>query len=156
MSDQPPLHLERDIMGRLLLRGPEGMLAPVHPVRLFPLSCPEGYIALLDNDEKEIGLVQEMATLDPESRQALQAELAVSYLLPQIERILSVHEEFGVLHWHVRTNRGERQFDVRGRDEIFPVALGRYLVRDIDGNRYEIHDFYALDAHSQALVDIYL
>jgi hypothetical protein len=155
-TDTAPIHLERDVMGRLLLRGPDGMIAAVRPTRLFPLSCPEGYIALLDNDEQEIALVRDMGDLDFASRQALQEALEASYLVPEILAIYEVREEFGVLQWHVQTDRGERRFDVRGRDEIYPVGHGHFLVRDIEGVRYEIHSAAALDANSQVYLDLCL
>jgi hypothetical protein len=156
MSTEPPIHLERDLMGRLLLRGPDGILAQVQPVRLFPLSCPDGYIALLDNEEHELALIEELEGIDLSSRQSLLEELEAAYLAPQIQCVYDIHEEFGVLQWHVQTDRGERRFDVRGRDEIYPVGHGHFLVRDIEGVRYEIHSAAALDANSQVYLDLCL
>ncbi len=153
---EAPVHLERDVMGRLLLLGPDGIAAPVRPVRLFPLSCPEGYIVLLDNEDKELALVHDLEDIDATSCQALQEELESAYLVPQILSVYDIQDEFGVLHWHVRSDRGDRHFDLRGRDEIYPLESGRFLLRDIDGNRYEIRNVVALDPRSQVLVDAHL
>ena len=83
-------------------------------------------------------------------------ELEHAYLMPQIQRIYAIEEEFGVLHWHVLTDRGERHFEMRGRDEVQPITPDRFLVRDIDGNRYEIADVRALDRWSQNLIHTHL
>ena len=49
MTDGSDLVLERDIRGRLVLHRPGHPPVGVRPARLFPLSFPEGYIALLDH-----------------------------------------------------------------------------------------------------------
>jgi hypothetical protein len=73
-----------------------------------------------------------------------------------VRRVESIEEEFGVLHWVVQTDRGERRFDVRGRDEIQLVTPDHYVIRDIDGNRFEISSLLTLDARSLAMLDAYL
>lgn len=148
--------LERDIRGRLVLHRPGQPPIGVRPVRLFPLSFPDGYIALLDHDDKEVLVIRDAGELDLRARQALQDELERAYLLPRIERVLDIQEEFGVLHWHVITDRGERRFDMRGRDEVQTLTPTRFLVRDIDGNRFEVADLHALDRWSQHLLDAHL
>jgi len=145
-----------DVMGRFLFyRGDEPPVG-VRPVRLFPLSDPEGYIALLDHEEKEVALIRELHSLDVASRQALLQELETTYIVPEVLRIESIEEEFGVLHFSVHTDRGHHRFDVRGRDEITFVRPGYYIIRDIDGNRFEIPDLFALPEETQAILDPYL
>lgn len=151
-----PMRFAYDVMGRFLLHRGEEPPVGVRPVRLFPLSDPEGYIALLDHDEKEVALVRGLAGLDVASRQALLQELETTYIVPQVLRIESIEEEFGVLHFVAHTDRGAHRFDVRGRDEIQFVRPGYYIIRDIDGNRFEIPNLFALDDASQAILDPYL
>jgi hypothetical protein len=156
MRDDGTIRLAYDVMGRFLLhRGAEPPI-PVRPVRLFPLSDPEGYILLLDHEEKEVTLIRNMKELDPASRQALRQELETAYIVPEVLCIESIEEEFGVLHFVAVTDRGPHRFDVRGRGEIQFVRPGYYIIRDIDGNRFEIPNLFALDARSLALLDPYL
>lgn len=156
MNEQSSIQLERDVFGRLLLHRPDGTSLPVRPVRLFPLTCQDAFIALLDHEEREVAMVRDLAGLDFNSRQALEADLESAYLVPQVDCIHDIREEFGVLQWHTHTDRGERRFDVRGRDEIHFVDSQHLLIRDIDGNRFEIRNVNSLDHRSQALIDAYL
>ncbi len=48
---------------------------------------------------------------------------------------------------------GPRTFDVATRQDVRPLGQGRYLIRDVDGNRYEIRDTEALDPASRSLLD---
>lgn len=70
-----------------------------------------------------------------------------------ITKIVAIDEEYGVTRWKVETDRGPRTFDVATRHDVRPVGPNRYLIRDVDGNRYEIPNTAQLDAASRALLD---
>jgi len=71
--------------------------------------------------------------------------------MPLIQRVLRVKERFGTLDWEVMTNRGLRAFTTRDlRENVIHPVPGRTLLTDVDGNRYDVRDIYALDRASQA------
>jgi len=125
----------------------------VRPVRAFPLTDPSEFIGLLDAiSGREIGMLRSLRDLDGPTRQLIQAELNKQYFIPRISKIVQLKKEFGTVYWDVETDRGKRQFVMRNiRDSIHEIEPGRYLVVDIDGNRFEIPQLADLDSRSQAL-----
>jgi hypothetical protein len=63
-------------------------------------------------------------------------------------------EEFGYIYWEVETDRGSRRFTTKGHhDSVMPITDTRVLVLDVDGNRFEIPDFNALDVKSAKQIE---
>lgn len=119
-------------------------------VRSFPFSDPTHYISVIAADGKEIGMFRDLKGMDPESRQILEEELERRYFIPVITKVRSLKEEFGMLRWEVETDRGSRIFYVRNwRDNVHELSPVRYLIVAVDGNRYEIRDYEALDLDSR-------
>ena len=89
--------------GALFLKmdGQKIRLAP--PKRALPLSNPDEFIVLSDEEGNEIGVVRALRDLDPESRQKLSDELAQIYRITQILRVLDVEREplSGQIRWRV-------------------------------------------------------
>ena len=129
---------------------------PVKPVRTFPLTDPEHYVSLLDEEDAEVGVIEEPGLLDVATRGVLFGQLETTYFLPVILKIERITEDFGVYRWEVETDKGARTFEVRGRDDVRIVANGHVLVRDIDGNRYHIPSLNRLDADSRLQMDALL
>ena len=130
----------------------------LEPRRLFPFSNNSKYITLLDEDEKEVALIRDIADLDEASAQAIKDCFAQYYLVPQITRLIESMEKFGSLKWRVETDRGEVTFRIRNRHNDIKLFYGtnRVLVRDSNDNRYEIWDYTKLDAHSRYLLFAFL
>ena len=127
----------------------------LEPRRLFPLSGLTKYITLLDRDMKEVALIRDLATILPESRQAIEKCLDEYYMIPKITEILDRKDKNGLLKYTVMTNYGERSFDIRNRhSDIKNLYDGRILFRDSDDNRYEIPDITKLDKKSWLKINI--
>lgn len=120
---------------------------------MFPLTSPGSLIALCDRSGNEIGVLLDPSRLDEESHATLQQELQIAYFIPKIQRIKVIREEYGVTHWEVETDRGPRTFDLQSRYDIRALGQDRFIVRDMDGNRYEIPDMNALDPESRSLLE---
>jgi hypothetical protein len=155
--DSGRLRLFQDGSGRrrLTVEGDCSYL-DVKVVRVFPLSDPDNYIALLDakGRDKVIGLVKDPGELDPDSRQVAEAALQRHYFVPTITRIRSMTEEFGAIYCDVETDRGPRQFVGRGlRDAIEHVGDGELMIPDVEGNRYRVADWRRLDTRSRRLLE---
>jgi len=120
-------------------------------LRVFPLSDPQRYVSVRDAANKEIGLIADIRELDAEGRRLVAAELERRYLVPVVRRVLAIVERFGTVDWTVETDRGLRSFTTRNmRESVVQPAPNRYLIADVDGNRYDVRDLTALDAASQA------
>jgi hypothetical protein len=126
----------------------------VMPKRLFPLTNPAAYINFLDTDNRDLGILKNVKNLSHECREFLENFLDQYYFIPKILEIHSLTEEFGMGHWTVSTDRGEREFDVRNRNtDIKPIKGRRILIKDADENTYEITDYSMLPAKSRALLE---
>ena len=94
-----------------------------------------------------LGVALELAGL------RVEAELERSYFTAAIVRVEAIEVEYHVPTWTVATNRGPRRFELRSSRRDLRVLGWRVLIRDADGNRYEIPDLRRLDEASRALVD---
>jgi hypothetical protein len=123
----------------------------VYAVRAFPLTHPHEFIGLQDAvTGREIGILRNLREMSNEARQLVLESLDSRYFVPKISRIIEAKREFGTVYWNVETDRGPRKFMMRGiRDSLHEIEPGRYLVVDIDGNRFEIPHLERLDARSQ-------
>jgi hypothetical protein len=126
----------------------------VRPLRAFPLSAPDQQIVLLDPDDHELGVIREMSALDPETREAIEAELEIAYLVTRVVGIHSVLSRFGITTWDLETDRGRRTAHVKERSDIRPMPDGRIVVTDVDGVKYEIPPVEELDERSRTWLEI--
>jgi hypothetical protein len=135
----------------------EGCWLRVGVVRAFPLSQRDRYLSVRDGANKEVGLIVDPEALDTESRRLVAEELERRYMAPVVRRVLSVKERFGTVEWMVETDRGVCTFTMRDpRENVLQPDPGRYLLSDVEGNRYDVRDLDALDPASQAWLMRYL
>jgi hypothetical protein len=122
--------------------------------RVFPLSHSDGYFSIQDGSGKDVGVLRSLDELDSESRELLEAELARRYFTPTIQSIDSLRQDGGMWLFRVQTQRGPAQFYVRNwRDSSHEISHMRFQIVSVDGQRFEIRDYTALDERSQALLD---
>jgi hypothetical protein len=148
--------ITRNSLGELLLEREGEEPRVVKPVRALPLTDPEAWIGLMDEKGKQLHMVRSLKELDLDSRSLITQELEQHYFLPKILRIQDITEEYGVLRLEVETDRGPRTFEIRTREHIRFLPDGRILLRDLDGNRYEIDHLDRLDSHSRMLAELTL
>lgn len=131
---------------------PIGSVAPA-----FPFTCPKGMIGLRDREGNEIGILEDLAGMDAQSRRLVEEALDRCYFMPCIHDILDIQEVLSVVEWDVETNKGARSFQVRDvRKNIRRVAARKLVIKDVDGNRYQIPDWMTLPAHAQKLLEPYI
>jgi len=127
--------------------------------RCFPFSGPENYISVREpeRDGREIGLIEDLNNLPADAKEMIIEQLELRYFAPVITKIRSIKEEYGYSYWDVVTDRGPCRFTVRmGGSNVYSIGVNRYLVNDIDGNRFEIPDLYKLTAREIKLLDLYI
>lgn len=155
--DAVNLKIARNSFEELTVELPDGTThTNVEAVRSFPLTDSNKYITLLDSEGKEIGIVRDIKQLPRESAETLLSELQKRYFMPKITKIYELDGEFGVTRWVVETNRGPVTFSMRTRYDVVSLENGRVLIKDADGNRYEIENYHGLDPESIVLLETQL
>lgn len=127
--------------------------------RCFPFSDPEHYISIRepDGDGKEIGLVIDINALPQETRELLEEQMRLRYFAPIILKVHEIKEEYGYSYWEVTTDRGRCRFTTRmGGGSVYSIGKDRYLVNDLDGNRFEIPDLYQLTPKEIKKLDLFI
>jgi len=125
----------------------------------FPLTNPEEYISIREADEKakEIGMVEDLGKFPKDQQEMLREQIRLRYFMPVIKKVLEVKEEYGYAYWHVETSFGVCRFTTHmSGDVVVHLTDSRLLVKDIDGNRYEIPDFYALGIQEKKKLDLFI
>lgn len=125
--------------------------------RCFPFETPDEYISVLDKDGKEYGMILKISDLPEEAREIINSELQRKYFCPVIEKILSLKDKLGYSYWTVDTDHGEMSFSTHDTyRNIARVGNGILIVTDVDGNRYRINDYKALDKKSFKKIELFL
>jgi len=158
MLDPKKVRLHKDAFNRISLTILNEKEYPeVRPVMSFPITDSESYVSfyeIVDGKRgKEIGIIENIDKLDPESKKLLKAELKREYFMPRIVKINSMTESHGVMKFDVETDKGRRVFETRYKEDIRRISGNRIIIRDADGNRYEIRNQNELDPRSQSLID---
>ena len=152
--DPRGVRIERNAFEELVVQLPDGSIrTKVEPVYAFPVSETNRYISLMDEESNEIGIIEDIKHLPHESRKILVEELQRRYFMPKIIKINALEGQFGITQWVVETSQGDVQFSMRSRYDIVTLGNGRILIKDADGNRYEIENYHKLDPKSLALLE---
>ena len=125
----------------------------------FPLTNPEEYISIREADEKakEIGLIQNLKDLPKDQQEMIQEQIRLRYFMPVIRKVLDVKDEYGYAYWHVVTDFGSCRFTTHmGGDAVVNISGDRYQITDIDGNRYELPNLYALTVMERKKLDLFI
>ena len=130
----------------------DGEVARVRVSRCFPWSEPTRYLSLRDDDEQEVGLIDNLDELDPDSREALAGALVEAGFVLEITAIDSLQRDFEIRVWKVQTRQGPRTFQTKLDD--WPRALpgDGLLIRDVAGDLFHLPDPHGLDPKSQKIL----
>lgn len=141
--------LERRPHGRLDFIDAQGRVhVDVDVLRAFPISDPEGPVAIVGENDVELAWINALAAVDPGLRAALEAELSRREFLPLVERIDEVSDSEPA-EWTVETDRGRRRFKVAHADDVLRLPDGGAVITDTYGVRYTIPNLSHLDARSR-------
>ena len=88
----------------------------------------------------------------------MREQRAAFYLfLTVFQKILDIKDEYGYAYFHVMTDRGECRFTINmGRNAVVRLSDCRLLITDLDENRFEIRDVFALSQKEQRKLDLFL
>ena len=145
--------LEESGHGRLRFTGADGVVHDnVDVIHAFPVSAPEGAVAIVAADGTELAWIESLETAPEPLRRILERELSVREFLPVIERIESVSDGEPA-DWNVVTDRGPRRFKVAHADDIVRCGDDSALITDTDGIRYRIPALARLATRERHLID---
>ena len=153
---QAAIKLEHNAFGQLVLIDSDGTAHPVTPVRSFPIAAPTEGISLVSPDGDELAWVERIEGLSPESRQALEDDLAGREFMPVIQRIRSVSSFATPSTWEIDTDRGPTTMVLKGEEDIRRLVRPALLIADSRGINFLIRDRYALDPVSRKMLDRFL
>ena len=128
----------------------------VEPVRSFPISDGAHSVSICDADGHEIVYIDDFSSLRPETRQLLEAELALREFVPVIQRILAVEGDSEPCQWHVETDRGRTSFQLDSEDDVRLLDGNQAIIVDAHGVRYLIRDTRRIDAASRRILERFL
>lgn len=125
----------------------------------FPLTNPEEFISIRETDEKakEIGIIQNLKDMKADVQEMIREQVRLRYFMPIIRKVMDVKDEYGYAYWHVMTDFGTCRFTTHmGGDAVINIGGARYQITDIDGNRYELPDLYALTVMERKKLDLFI
>ena len=125
----------------------------------FPLTNPEEFISIREADEKakEIGMIEKLSLLKPDQQEMIKEQIKLRYFIPVITKVLDIKDEYGYAYWHAQTNFGVCRFTTRmSGNAVVSLSDSRLMVTDIDGNRYDIPDFYQLSIMDRKKLDLFI
>ncbi len=132
----------------------------VKALRAFPFSAKEKYILLkkdkeqLDEDEKEeLGIIEQLSALEEESRRILREELGKKYYIPQIKKVIDIIKRDRGTVWYVKTDKGSMSIEMTRRSETSFTSPNHLVLKDAEGNKYEVPDCRKLDEKSFKLIE---
>lgn len=107
--------------------------------RCFPFALPTKFISIRDGNDEEIGIISDLCDLSKEYRRWIEEDLEMRYFAPCVNSIKSINQRYGGVEWHLETDRGLRRVITKGiHDTLAEIEPGRYILTDVDGNRYEL------------------
>ena len=149
--------LTRDSFGVLHLTLPDGTVhAGVAPVRAFPIQSPDGAIAMVLGDGKEVAWIDQLDELPPAINQLLRDELEGREFMPEVLRIDDVSSFATPCTWRVATDRGNTEFVLKDEGDIRRIGDASLLVADNHGIHYLIRNMFTIDKHSRKILDRFL
>lgn len=145
-----------DPVGRLVVIDVAGKRYDnVKPLRLFPLTEPDRWIALQDTSGNELYCIEDVDALTKSQREALLAELARRDFVPVIRSIDRITRAADGHDWHVTTDRGPTVFRIETDESIQHLPGSRLVIIDDHNTRYLIPNVEALDRNSRRRLERY-
>ena len=126
-------------------------------VRTLPVKDPNKYISVMNLENKELGILEDITTLDPEQQKMLDRELAHRYYCPTVTEIFSIKEKMGYLYIEASISGTKKTFAIKDVSRNLRVLdANNIIITDIDGNRYYIPDLFKIPTVSRRKLEPYL
>jgi hypothetical protein len=107
-------------------------------------------------DGKEVAWIEMLSDVAEPARSLIAEELEGREFMPEIEQIVSVTSFATPCTWHVKTDRGDTAFVLKGDEDIRRIGAASLLIADNHGIHFLIRDMFAIDKHSRRILDRFL
>lgn len=157
MNPTPPAFtLARSANRKLVLTDATGAVhGDALPVRLFPLTDPAHWVAVVASDGRELCCIEDPAMLPDGQREILMEALAYREFVPVLREIHSIRRAAHGYEWDVTTDLGRVRFTVENDESIQPLGGGSIVILDQRNTRYLIPDPAALDPKTRQKLERY-
>jgi hypothetical protein len=152
LADPASLSFRRDDEGRLVVTDEQGHASPVRIVRLFPFTVPDGPVAVLGEDGKELTLIPELGALSSSQAAVIRSEIASREFVSVVRRISKTSSLTLPARWDLETDRGPITATLRDEDAFRNLPGGELLITDAGGTRFLVPKIDALDRQSRAIL----
>lgn len=145
--------------GFLHLKTDESEYERVAVYRMFPNTEKESYLSIREATEKapEVGIILDLQVFDEATRAMIRKQLMMRYFTPKIRKFLKIREEYGHVYFTADTDAGVVRFTIRaGGNSIAHIGGPFYRITDLDGNRYDVEDIYALSNKELRQFELYI
>ena len=127
--------------------------------RMFPNTEKDRFLSIREATEKapEIGIIYDLAEFDRATRTLIEKQLLMRYFTPKIRKFVKIREEYGHVYFTAETDVGAVRFTIRaGGNSVAHIGGGYYRITDLDGNRYDVEDIYALSNRELRQFELYI
>ena len=127
--------------------------------RMFPNTEKEKFLSVREATEKapEIGIIFDLEDFPEETRAMIRKQLLMRYFTPKIRKFLKIREEYGHVYFTAETDVGPVRFTIRaGGNSVAHIGGPFYRITDLDGNRYDVEDIYALSNKELRQFELYI
>lgn len=131
-------------------------------IRAYPITNPYEFLVVRSVDSKEhgkgeeIGIIRDLNLMTEDEVKIISAELDKRYFIPEITKVMSVKDKYGLSYWECETSAGHRSFIVSNPYvHIRLLEDGRLIIEDMDGSNYCISNIAALDKLSQKKIEVF-
>jgi hypothetical protein len=130
--------------------------------RIMPIEHPLEYISVADHENKEIGILRNVASLADDQRAIVEVELDNRYYSPQVMDVLSVKDKLGYVYMEMKLKNKQGRLYEKScaiKDvsrNIRTLPNNSVLIFDVDGNRYVVPQISGLNKQSLKRLDAYL
>ena len=130
--------------------------------RPLPIAQPMEYISVADHENKEIGILRNVAELSAEQQAIVMAELDNRYYCPAVLEVISIKDKLGYIYMELklaRDNEAPHKKSCAIKDvsrNIRMLGDDKLLIFDVDGNRYIVPSLAALDKKSMRQLEPYM
>lgn len=77
--------------------------------------------------------------------------------MPVITKIVNVKDKYGFAYFDVLTDRGECRFTAHiFSGDIINLGDKRIIIKDVDGNRFEIPDLSKLSSSERKMIEVFI
>jgi len=137
----------KDQQGLLSIAGKQVSIKPC-----FPWHNKREHLSFVDENGKEIYYLENLTSLDTDSKNVLEEFLQDIEGVISIEKIYSINEEVELRKFVVRTNLGKRIFYTKLDEWPFLNGKKEIIIQDLNADIFQIKRFGDLDQQGQKLL----